>query len=236
MYRVVDLPRKVLITTDEVIKLAPTEGTVSPRLILSAIEIAEDRFIKPSIGATMYNDFRDQKNVVVTSINKSFLEDTINDEIVTEESVTLEIGDIVNSIDLVTNAWYKTLWNEYLWKIAAEAVIYVAIPTNYTRFTAEGQMQNNPRTVAYTGDGAGSASAELKDVKFIMDKTMQDRIDPLISSMHEWICDNKDHYPYYMKLTDCKCTSKSNGVSVDRKTGFVHGIYDRRKRRCDGCE
>jgi hypothetical protein len=231
MYRVVTLPRKVLITTDEVIALGPTDDNVSPRFILSAIQIAEERFVKPSIGSTMYNDFRDQKNVVVTEINKEVLEDAINEEIQTAESVTLQVGEIVNSLDLVEDEWLKTLWNEHLWKVAAEAVVYIAIPTNYTRYTSQGQMQNNPRTVAFDGQGAGSQTAELKDVKFIMDKTLMDRIDPLIAAMHEWICENKEHFPDYAKLDVCKCKNKSNGISVDRKTGFVHGIYDKKKKR-----
>jgi hypothetical protein len=229
MYRVVNLPRKVLITTDEAINQGPTDETVSPRFILSAIQIAEERFIKPAIGTAMYNDFRDQKNVIVTDINKSYLEGLINDELNLATPIELAVGDIVNSLDLVTSDWYKQLWNEHLWKIAAEAVVYIAIPTNYTRFTASGQMQNNPRTVAFDGQGAGSQTAELKDVKFIMDKTLMDRIDPLIAAMHEWICENKINFPTYAKLKECKCNA--TGISVERKTGFVHGIYNDKKWR-----
>lgn len=231
MYRVVNLPRKVLITTDEVIDQAPTEDVVAPRLLLSAIQIAEERFIKPAIGSTMYNALRNQKNVVVDEINKEVLEEAFNENLEGVALVTLKVGEIVNSLELVEDEWLKTLWNEHLWKIAAEAVFYIAIPTNYTRFTSQGMMQNNPRTVAFNGEGQGSQTGELKDVKFIMDKTLMDRIDPLIAAMHEWICENKEHYPDYAKLDVCKCASKSNGISVDRKTGFVHGIYDRRKKR-----
>lgn len=229
MFRVVNLPRKVLITTDEAIALGPTDETVSPRFILSAIQIAEERFIKPAVGKDIYYDFRDQKNVIVTDINKSYLEGLINDELNLTTPIELTVGDIVNSLELVTNDWYKQLWNEHLWKIAAEAVIYIAIPTNYTRFTASGQMQNNPRTVAFDGQGAGSQTAELKDVKFILDKTLMDRIDPLIAAMHEWICDNQTNFPTYGKIKECKCNA--TGISVERKTGFVHGIYNDKKIR-----
>lgn len=227
MYRVVNLPRKVLITTDEVIAQGPTDETPSPRLLLSAIQIAEERFVKPVLGSALYLDFRDKKNVVVTDVNKDFLETTINEELNLSETLTLEVGDIVNAIELVDDDWYVELWNEYVWKICAEAVVYTAIPTNFTRFTAQGEMQNNPRTMAFNGEGAGSASAELKDVKFIMDKTLMDRIDPLLAAMKEWICDNITHFPLY-DSKKCKC--KTDGISVERKTGWVHGIYKDRRR------
>lgn len=229
MYRVVNLPRKVLITTDEAIAQGPTEDNVSPRFILSAIQIAEERFVKPAIGKEMYYDFRDQKNVVVTDVNKVYLEGLINDELQLDTPIELEVGDIVNSLELVTNDWYVQLWKEHLWKIAAEAVVYIAIPSNYTRFTSQGQMQNNPRTLSYDGQGQGSQTAELKDVKFILDKTLMDRIDPLLAGMHEWICENKEQFTNYTKLKDCKCNA--DGISVARKTGFVHGLYNDKKIR-----
>lgn len=229
MYRVVNLPRKVLITTDEAIAQGPTEDNVSPRFILSAIQIAEERFVKPAIGKEMYYDFRDQKNVVVTDLNKAYLEGLINDELQLDTPIELEVGDIVNSLELVTNDWYIQLWKEHLWKIAAEAVVYIAIPSNYTRFTSQGQMQNNPRTLSYDGQGQGSQTAELKDVKFILDKTLMDRIDPLLAGMHEWICENKEQFTNYSKLKECKCNA--DGISVSRKTGFVHGLYNDKKTR-----
>ena len=62
MYRVNDLPRRVLITPDEVIAMGPTANSVDPRNILLAIQIAEDRFVRPVICKTLYNDFRNKKN------------------------------------------------------------------------------------------------------------------------------------------------------------------------------
>jgi len=236
MYRLNPLPRKVLITTDEVINQGPTDATVDPRTILSAIQIAEDRFIKKAVCNSLYYDFREQKNVVVTEINKSFLEDTINDSIQETngqiEPVVLQVGEIVNAIEFVQNEWYVKLWNEYLWKLVAECVIYVATPTNYSRYTSQGEMMNNPKIISMQNDGSGSQSVELKDLKWKMDKMLMDRVDPIISSMEEWICENISNFPKY----DCKkCTTDSNGISMKRKSAWIHAYNDKSENEkcCD---
>jgi len=227
MYRVNLLPRKVLITSDEVIQLGPVEGTVDPRNLILAIQIAEERFIKKAICKAMYYEFRDQKNVEVTAINKAYLEGLINIGN-SGEPVVLSEGQLVNAIEFVTDDWYKQLWYEHLWKLVAECVVYVATPTNYLRYSSAGEMQNNPKTI--TNEGQGSVSAESKDVKWKMDKLLMDRIDPLIESMHEWICDNKEHFPLY-DCKECGCGDK-NGVSYKRKTAWVNLYADETKSEC----
>jgi len=227
MYRLNLLHRKCLITTDEVIALAPTDQSVDPRNLLSAIQIAEERFIKPSICKQLYYDFREKKNIVVTDINLDYLQGLVNESLAEAEVVELNEGDLINAIELVDDSWYVELWNEHLWKLIAECVVYTASPTNYSRFTSSGEMQNNPKTITFQGDGQGSSSVDLKTIQWKMDKIMQDRIDPLIAAMHEWICDNKAHFPLYTcKQCDCK---KDDGVSISRKSGWIHGLYDKRK-------
>lgn len=231
MYRLNPLPRKVLITTDEVIAMGPTEGTVDPRQLLNAIQIAEDRFIKPAICSDLYYDFRDQKNILVTSSNKGDLENKINNG-GTGTPVTVALNQWVNSIEEVTSEWYKNLWNEHLWKLTAECVVYVATPTNFMRFTAQGEMQNNPKSLTGGTEGQNSASADRKDVSWKMDRMMMDRIDPLIASMQQWICENQKEFPKY-NCKECACSEdKSGGVSFKRKSGWIHGIYSSPKTCC----
>jgi hypothetical protein len=222
MYQVNPLNRKVLIMSDEVLFHGATSHTTDVRMIEQAIIIAEERFVKKSICKAFYEDFRNKKNVIVDNTNIATLS--------AATGVTLVAGEIVNAIELVTNAWYKTLWNEYLWKICAECVIYTATPTNFSEYTSQGEMINNPKGIL--SDGQGAVSASHKEVSWKMDKMLMDRIDPLLSSMHEWLCDNKEQFPLY---TCRACACDEDGVSVSRKTGWVHGLYDNNSEKecCD---
>lgn len=223
MYRLNPFTRNVLITSDEVIANGPVgEDAVSPGNLNDAIVIAEERFIKKAICKAMYYDFRDKKNVLVTISNKSYLEGLVNEGNV-GELIELQVGQIINAIEIVDNQWYVKLWHEFLWKITAECVVYIATPTNWSQYKTSGEMQNNPKSI--TNEGSGAASIDLKDVKWKMDKILMDRINPLMEVMHEWICDNKANFPLY--TTPCPCdNSNTNGVSVSGKTGWIHNIYN----------
>jgi hypothetical protein len=223
MYRINQLPRKVLITPDEVIALGPTHNSVDPRNILLAIQIAEDRFIKPAICKDLYNDFRNKKNVVVTEINKAFLQSCF------PADVTLSVGEIVNAIELVDNQDYVDLWNEQLWKLVAECVVYIATPTNFSRYTAAGEMVNNPKSMGM--DAQGSATVDLKDMKWKLDKMLMDRIDPLIAPTQEYICDNISKFPLY-NCRKCECEN-NNGISYKRKTGWIHMYKEDCRDNCN---
>lgn len=215
-----------MITSDEVIAWGPTEDNVDPRVILQAIQIAEDRFIRPALCKDFYNDFRSKKNVVVTDINKAFLESEFTG------SVTLEVGEIVNAIEQVDNPHYVELWNEHLWKLIAECVVYIATPTNFSKFTASGEMVNNPRSISISNEGSSSATVSLKELQFKLDKLLMDRIDPLMQAMHEYICDNLGNFPLY----NCKkCDSRTRGASYARKTPWVHMYHDK-KSNCNDCD
>lgn len=233
MYRVNKLPRKVLIVSDEVIAWGPTAGNVEVGNIEKAIQIAEERFIKPLICKDLYNDFRSQKNVVVTDINKEFLEDFFTGTI-------LEIGSLVNAIEFC-DAWYQTLWTEHLWKLLAECVIYVASPTNWSKYSASGEMVTNPKSIS-SDSGSAANSVDLADIKWKMDKLLMDRIDPLIASTQEYLFDNRSSFPKYNCKDFSNCcgdnvgsnASNNTGISFQRKTAWVHGLYDRRRtRNCD---
>jgi hypothetical protein len=232
MYKVNTLPRKVLIVSDEVIAWGPVTNDPEVGNIEKAIQIAEERFVKPLICKDLYNDFRDQKNVVVTDINKDFLEDFFT-------GTTLEIGSLVNAIEFC-DAWYQTLWTEHLWKLLSECVIYVASPTNWSKYSAAGELVNNPKSIS-SDTGSGGNSVDLADIKWKMDKLLMDRIDPLIASTQEYLYDNRGHFPLHNCRDFSNCCSdnvgstvNNSGISFQRKTAWVHGLYDRINRRnCD---
>jgi hypothetical protein len=226
MYRVNELKRKVLITPDEVIFHSDLDQ-VNVKNILSAIIISEERFVKKMICRDLYNDLRDKKNIVVDFSNLSDLQDKINLDN-TGETIVLKEGDIVNAIDLLEEIDdtdpYIELWNEYLWKICAECVMYVSLPNRWIQSKAAGEMVNNP--LSMTG-GQEAASTDIKGVQWKSGKLLMDRIEPLIESMREWLCDNKTRFS---KFNCYKCPECNDGVAFKRKTGFVLGIYDQHPR------
>lgn len=241
MYRVLHGKRKHLITSDEVIAVTAISGNVDARQIEAAIQIAEERFIRNAICSDLFDAFREEKNVVVTSINLDFLEDAINESNNYDatdpdgiEPIVIQEGDIVNAIENVSSSAYKDLWYEHLWKLIAEAVIYIASPTNFSRFEANGEMNNSPRLIA--AEAQGATSVDLPSMKWKMDKMIQDRIDPLIAGMKGWLSENRSSYPLYncVALSDIRDIT-NNGVSLLRKTAWVHGIYAREPRGCYNC-
>lgn len=232
MYKVNTLPKKVLIVSDEVIAWGPTTENPGIRNIEQAIQIAEDRFIKPLICKDLYNDFRTQKNTLVTDINKDYLEGLF------PTGTILQEGQLVNAIEFC-DEWYQTLWNEYIWKLLAECVIYVATPTNWSQYSASGEMVLNPKSIS-ADSGSGANSVDLADIKWKMDKLLMDRIDPLIAAVGEFLYDNRAQFPYYnckdfsSLCGDCNQNERGNttGISIGRKTAWIH-VYDRRRRDCD---
>lgn len=216
MYKVLPGYKKTLICTDEVVAQSAVDQNVDVRHIEAAIQIAEERFISHAICIDFYNDFRTKKNQEVTLVNKAYLEGLVG--------TALVVGQLVNSIDFISDLYYRDFWFEHLWKWLAEAVVYIASPTNYSRFTSQGEMENNPNNAAF--EGRDSASVPLQNMKWKMDKMMQDRIDPLRASAEEYLYENIGQFP----LVNCKAwnytTAIPTGVSVLRKTGWIHGIYD----------
>lgn len=226
MYRVLKSTRKTLITADEVVAVTATDNNVDPRQIDAAIQIAEDRFIRNSICQNFYKDFVNRKNVVVTLVNELYLEGLVG--------ANLEVGQVVNAIELVSDQDYVDFWHEHLWKWIAECVVYVASPTNYSRFTSSGEMENNPNAASF--EGQNSASVPLANMKWKMDKMMQDRIDPLRAAAELYLFNNIGLFPY----VDCKnwdVVTTPTGVSKLRKSGWIFGIYDDQKGgRCKPCD
>lgn len=219
MYRINPLMRNVLITADEVIFHAPTKHTLDVRTVTQSIIIAEERIIRPALTDDLYYALIEQKNLTVTSANRPALELQINDSLpVGSESVVLEEGDIVNALEFLS-ADNLSLWKQHLWKLTAECVMLSASPEAYLQFASEGIVHSAPP--AGPMNTAAVVSPELRSIKWLMDKKMMDRIDPLTESMHAWLCRNKKQYPLYQK--ECECDSK--GVAYKRKSDIVLGLY-----------
>lgn len=217
MYGVNPLRRKVLITTDEVVFHAPTNNDVDIRSILQSIIIAEERFIRPMLGSGLYEKLADAKNVMVDSLNLTNMTTLVNeDRPADREIITLVAGDYVNSDDYLDTK-QKDLWQKHLHKIVAECVFFCALPVNRTRFGKTGVTQENPKSQVGTG---GAATIDLKDLKHLMDRTLQDRISPLMEAMHVFMCTTS--FPGYTR--DCGCDS--NGIPYKKKSDIVLSMYE----------
>lgn len=229
MYRINRLNRNVLITPDEVLFHMASDQGVNERQILQNIIIAEERFIVDALCFDFYEDFISRKNKEVTLTNQATLIQEINNSLAKENRspITdddLPIGTIVNAIEFVDNEDYVELWNKYLWKIIAECVDLLATVPSWLRHTEQGQQMNSPKVIG--GNSTNSASGEAKDVKFKLDSSLQDRINPMLARMHEWICRNKDNYELYCKECEsCGCNGTLND-SIVKKTNYITGIYD----------
>lgn len=214
MYRLNKLNRNVLIMTDEVIFHAPIKNTIDPKTIDNSIIIAEERFIVPALGYNFYEELIGEKNVVVTTANNTALD--------TAAGTTLTVGDVLNASEQLS-ADNKALWDRILWKLLAECVIMTSYPEGFTQFTSTGVIHENPSAGPLSGGGI--TTPELKSVKWVMDKKMFDRINPLMEAMHMWICKQKKEdsskYPLYCK--DCSCNHQ--GVPYKRRTDIILGIY-----------
>ena len=232
MYRINRLHRNVLITPDEVIFHAATDAEIDERQILNNIIVAEERFIANTLGDKFYEDFISKKNVKVTQANQTNLLTKINASLVLSGGYEvlandIPVGTIINSIELVDNEWYVKLWDRFLWKLTAECVDMMAIVPSWLRTTSAGQMMNNPEVVG--GNAGGSVTGKMQDVKFKMNTSIQDRIDPLTERMRLWICQNKENFEFYTKDCGGTCNDNSNtpeGISHIRKTNFITNIYN----------
>lgn len=232
MYRINRLNRNVLITSDEVLFHAPSEGNVAERSIIQNIIIAEERYVSDALGAIFYYDFINKKNKVVTNANQNELLNKINDSLdiyglANIEKRDIPIGIIINAIEFVDNKDYVDLWNMYLWKFTAECVDLACTVPSWVRHSEQGQMLNNPKVI---GANAGASSGDVKEIKFKLDSTMLDRINPLREKMHEWICQRIDKFPLYYHHNDCIknncCSDNTKDKIKAQKSDIIFGIYD----------
>ncbi|MFA6060035.1 MAG: hypothetical protein WC756_17665 [Taibaiella sp.] len=225
MYQRNLIDRNVLITPQEVIKKTPGSQTLDVAKYMNAIEIAEERFVRPALGSEFYDYLIDAKNVVVTSGNIVVLQAVINGAYGVAETTPdslLKVGDVVNAYEFLLEADQK-LWKTYLWKIVAECVHFVAIPENYAQFTSQGINKNNPIASIIENSSNESVGISLSDAKWLMDKWLEDRINPMINAMHVWLCKYKDNYPRY----DRECVCDNDGDIIGNNVGgWITDLYD----------
>ncbi len=224
MYAINRLNRPVLITPDEVLFHAATDHSVDARQILQNIIIAEERIIAQAISSSFYEELISLKNKIVAVANQTDILNKINTALAVAGkkpiAVTeIPVGTIVNAIEWVNNNDYIALWNRFLWKLTAEAVDMLTTVPSWLRHTAQGQQKNNPEVIG--GNGQNAVTGDRKDVQFKIDIQMQERIDPLIARMQQWICERKDKFPTY-----AHSCNNSDGISVLRKTDWVFNAYE----------
>lgn len=223
MYNLNPLMRDVLITAEEVIFHAPTKHTLDPRTIEQSIIIAEERFIRPELDFAMYTALAMEKNKLVTNENKGDLQTYF-------QGYTLKIGDVVNAYEFLS-AYNLDLWKQHLWKLLAECVMVIAFPEAYIQFGSAG-ISHTVAPASPMG-GSGDVSPDLRSVKWMMDKKLMDRIDPLIQSMKDYLCRARTvaplSFPLYTK--ECPC---DNVTKQTKRNDIVLGLYDDEPNFC-GC-
>jgi len=226
MYSLNPLKRNVLITKDEVIFHAPTQNTVDPRMIEQSIIVAEERFIRPALGYEYYQQLLTTKNKLITDANKATLQTEINASMPEgSQDVVLVKNDIVNASEYLS-ADNLVLWYEHLWKLTAEAVMLLALPEGFVQFGSEGTIHKQaPAGPMSTG---GIVTPDLRSMKWMLDKKLMDRIDPLIESLHEWFCLQRknDRTKYTLYTKPCPCDQDNDGIGFKRKSQFILGLYD----------
>lgn len=215
MYNLNPLMRNVLITQQEVIFHAPTKQTLDSRMIEQSIIVAEERWIREELGSEFYEDLISKKNLIITSGNLAA------QQVLVGPKPTLKAGDIVNAFEYL-NTDYQNLWKMYLWKIVAECVLVSAFPEGYVQMGSQGVFHTVPPAGLQVT--SGEVTPLLSSVKWMMDKKIQDRVSPLLNSMHIYLCKNKTTFTLYKK--DCAdCIKDEENVKV-KNAGLALGIYD----------
>ena len=230
MYSVNTLSTPVLITPDECMKLFA--GTnLDPNIWSSAIQIGEERFIRPLLGDAFYNDLATQKNVLLTSGNLAS-----NQALITAQNganaQTLVIGWYFNALEFFTTSGYADLWNSCLCKLCYEAVCFVALPENYAKLTNQGVIKNNPSPSLIDGSASGtSAGIGLRDLKYLRDDLLFQRVSIMEDATRNYIYNNASLYPLFPQKTFDEMSERNKPSS--RKTAFID-IYEDKDRRFEG--
>lgn len=223
MYSINPLPKNVLITPDEVTRMFNRQ-IIDGNIWKSAIQIAEERFVRPVLGTAFYDSLCTQKNVIVTTGNITQLQAFFDDSW-GEGKKVLELGQIVNAIELISvTAANATLWNNYLWKFIYEAVYFTALPEVYAQFSDAGVVKNNPSPTFIDSSAQGtSAGIGLNDLKYLKDDVLLQRISIMQDALERFLCENAASYPLYPKKNHV--WDEHGRRQNSRKTGFIL-MYD----------
>lgn len=240
MYAINPISRNTLITPDECTVKLPNASLDSKKWV-AAIELAEVRFLVPLLGWNMYNDICSQKNITVSSGNIGPLQAIFTAQFGlaidgSTPNVVLSVGMVVNSIDLVTvGANYLSLWNQALWNYTFNCVLFIAITENYAQFTSSGMQKANPLDSSIGEISKANVGISLNDLRYLNDRLLLDRINPLQTYVEQWICVNIAQYPLYPRIKYNDRWDKDR-QDINRTSTFIN-IYEdedcRGRGRCD---
>jgi len=228
MYSINPTSRFTLITPDECTAKLPQSSLDSTKW-QAAIEIAEARFAIPVLGWDMYTDITNQKNIIINSGNIATYQAIFDTQFGyqidgTTPRVVLVVGQIVNSVDLITTTpSYVTLWNQALWNYVFNAVWFVALTENYSQFTSSGIQKSNPLDSAIGTVPSQNVGISLADLRYLSDRWVLDRINVLQRYMEQFICKNKPLYPLYPQEN---CSAKWDKTGDNLRTTTFIDIYE----------
>lgn len=103
-------------------------------------------------------------------------------------------------------------------------------PEGFIQFSSEGMFHTVPPAGLMVTSGL--VTPELRSVKWLMDKKMQDRVAPMLQSMHAYICLHRNDYGfgiYYMR--ECACDQDIR----NKRTDILLNLYEDDENTC-GCE
>jgi len=226
MYNLNLLSTRTLITAPEVLRQIPTREGLQEKNVIDSIQIAEERFILGALGWDLYHSLCAQKNVVVDNSNKATLQAKFIEQYGADAPM-LENGQVVNAAELLTPD-NLTLWYDKLWKVTAECVRFICLPVVYAMMENAGIMKNNPAVPIpdINTAGARSESVSLGELKFMMQSALQDRVNPALDALQQYLCMFSAKYPLF---NTAKCPQQSchgNGGSAPRKNnGWITSIY-----------
>jgi hypothetical protein len=230
MYAINPLSRFVLITPDECTVKLPNASLDSTKWI-AVIEVAEQRFAMEALGWNLYNDIIEAKNIYVDSGNIASLQTFFTnqfgiDPVTSQPKVILQVGQIVNSIDLpAVSAAYRNLWNQVLWNYVFNSVMLLALTDNYAQFTSSGVQKSNPIDSALGTSTSPNVGISLKDLQYLNNRQLLDRINVIEKYLNRWLCANITQYSLYPRS---KCNSSwdyHRNEPITRTTDLVM-IYD----------
>jgi hypothetical protein len=224
--------RNVLLTADEAVKKIFTTGNVDPRAFVAAIELAEARFLRPLLGYGMYEQLAAAKNKVVTEANKAALTLAMEATWGAGKFEPLQVGQVVNSTTFLITA-QQTLWNDWLWKYASEATRQCLITDIYAPLSNSGMTKRNPVASALDENTKESVGIGLADAKWLTDKGITDRLEPLRESLVEFLCRNRSIYSLWPSEN---CPAQGSTATPARQTGWITSIYDEEECGCTPSE
>ena len=221
MYSINLTGRYTLISQDEC--QAKFGTSIDPRVWLAAIEVAEIRFAQTVLGYDFYNDFCAQKNITIDNGNIAAYQAIFDAQYPPANTVVLQVGYIVNAIELVTDTNLVALWNNFLWRFIYETVFFIALPKNYTQFSSAGIQKNNP-IGSIVGDSkpSNSVGIDLKDIKYLQDRQLLDTVNPLQSALEQYLCVNKALFTLWDNTVCDKYENQDvKKISQKRTTPFI---------------